>query len=63
MLELVRLLNKFVLKFKTLELTKLVAEFKLDFDRPDSVILLQVISYESKKLTNVQKLEITKSVK
>jgi hypothetical protein len=61
MLELVKLLNKFVLRYKNLELTKLVAEFKVDFDKPNSVILLQVISYESKRLTT-QQLEIKRSV-
>ena len=44
MLELVKLLNSFILGYKGLELTKLVAEFKVDFDHPDFVVLLQIIS-------------------
>jgi hypothetical protein len=48
MLELVRILNRFVLGFKGLELTKLVAEFKIDFDHPDFVVLLQIVSDETK---------------
>jgi hypothetical protein len=48
MLELVKLLNKFTLKCKHLELTKLVAEFKIDFEKPDFVTLLQVIGFETK---------------
>jgi hypothetical protein len=48
MLELVKLFNKFILKCQNLELTKLVAEFKIDFDKPDFVTLLQVISSETK---------------
>jgi hypothetical protein len=40
MLELVKLLNKFILRYKALELAKLVAEFKVDFEKPDFVTLL-----------------------
>jgi hypothetical protein len=46
--ELVKLLNKFVLEFVGLELTKVVAEFKTDYEKPNSVTLIQVVKHETK---------------
>jgi hypothetical protein len=40
MVELVGLLNKFILAQQGLELNKLVGEFKLDLDSPNKVVLL-----------------------
>jgi hypothetical protein len=48
MIELVKLINRHILSFRCFELTKLVAEFKVDFNEPEFVTLIQVVSHETR---------------
>ena len=47
MLELVKIINKHVLRYKQLEVSKMVAEFVPDFDKPSHVSLIQIHDYET----------------